>query len=98
MVNNRFVRCSGKEIPPHATVVYDILLVDLHNPKDDISVEVREIPEPCTRKSIAGDYVRYHYNGTFLDGATFDSRSAHGFLSLTWRNRPAFISNSRCYE
>lgn len=66
----------GKEIPPHATVIYDILLVDLHNPKDDITVEIQEIPEPCTRKTIIGDYIRYHYNGTFLNGDAFDSRSA----------------------
>lgn len=77
-----FLCFSGKEIPPHATVVYDILLVDLHNPKDDINVEIQEIPEPCTRKSIMGDYIRYHYNGTFLNGATFDSRSARCFTSF----------------
>lgn len=57
-------------------MVYHILLVDLHNPKDDISVEIREIPKPCTRTSKKGDYIRYHYNGTFLNGAAFDSRSA----------------------
>ncbi|XP_072523040.1 peptidyl-prolyl cis-trans isomerase FKBP10 [Salminus brasiliensis] len=63
----------GKEIPPHATVVYDLLLEDLHNPKDDITVEIQEVPEPCTRRSVAGDYIRYHYNGTFLNGVTFDT-------------------------
>ncbi|XP_036428995.1 peptidyl-prolyl cis-trans isomerase FKBP10 [Colossoma macropomum] len=63
----------GKEIPPHATVVYDILLEDLHNTKDDITVEIQEVPEPCTRKSVTGDYIRYHYNGTFLNGVTFDT-------------------------
>ncbi|XP_060795271.1 peptidyl-prolyl cis-trans isomerase FKBP10 [Neoarius graeffei] len=74
----------GKEIPPHATVVYDILLVDLHNPKDDINVEIQEIPEPCTRKSIMGDYIRYHYNGTFLNGATFDSSYKHNSTYNTY--------------
>ncbi|KAB5555149.1 hypothetical protein PHYPO_G00030170 [Pangasianodon hypophthalmus] len=74
----------GKEIPPHATVVYDILLVDLHNPKDDISVEIQEVPEPCTRKSVKGDYIRYHYNGTFLNGAAFDSSYEHNSTYNTY--------------
>lgn len=64
----------GADIPPHASVVYDILLEDFHNPKDDIIVEVKEAPEPCARKSVAGDYMRYHYNASFLNGITFDSR------------------------
>lgn len=63
----------GKEIPPHATVVYDLQLEDLHNPKDDISVEILDVPEACMRKSVTGDYIRYHYNGTFLNGVTFDT-------------------------
>ncbi|XP_026873526.2 peptidyl-prolyl cis-trans isomerase FKBP10 isoform X1 [Electrophorus electricus] len=63
----------GKVIPPHATLLYDILLVDLHNPKDDITVEIQEVPKHCTRKSVIGDYIRYHYNGTFLNGVTFDT-------------------------
>ncbi|XP_051522924.1 peptidyl-prolyl cis-trans isomerase FKBP10 [Myxocyprinus asiaticus] len=63
----------GTEIPPHASVVYDILLEDLHNPKDDLSVEVTHVPEPCTRKSVEGDFIRYHYNASFINGTTFDS-------------------------
>ncbi|XP_030631282.1 peptidyl-prolyl cis-trans isomerase FKBP9 [Chanos chanos] len=63
----------GSEIPPHATLVYDILLEDLHNPKDDITVELQDVPEPCARKSVPGDFIRYHYNGTFLNGVTFDT-------------------------
>ncbi|KAF5880160.1 peptidyl-prolyl cis-trans isomerase FKBP10-like, partial [Clarias magur] len=74
----------GKEIPPHATVVYDVLLVDLHNPKDDIMVEIQEIPESCTRRSVVGDYVRYHYNGTFLNGAAFDSSYKHNSTYNTY--------------
>ncbi|KAG9350113.1 hypothetical protein JZ751_026466 [Albula glossodonta] len=61
------------DIPPHASLVFDVLLVDLHNPKDDITVENQVVPESCSRKSGVGDYIRYHYNGTFLDGTLFDS-------------------------
>lgn len=65
---------SGAMIPPQASLMFDVLLVDLHNPKDDIIIDSQVIPDPCTRKSVAGDFMRYHYNGTFLDGTVFDSR------------------------
>ncbi|XP_074518758.1 peptidyl-prolyl cis-trans isomerase FKBP9 [Halichoeres trimaculatus] len=64
---------SGKEIPPQATLVFDVLMVDIHNPKDNVTVEDQVVPESCTRKSVVGDYIRYHYNGTFLNGVTFDT-------------------------
>lgn len=63
----------GDEIPSQATLVFDVLLVDLHNFKDDVTVENQVVPTSCERKSIAGDYIRYHYNGTFLNGDAFDS-------------------------
>lgn len=68
------VRSPGSEIPPQATLVFDVLLVDLHNPKDNITIEEQEVPEACTRRTVVGDYIRYHYNGTFLNGVTFDTR------------------------
>ncbi|XP_029382883.1 peptidyl-prolyl cis-trans isomerase FKBP9 [Echeneis naucrates] len=64
---------SGTEIPPQATLVYDVLLMDIHNPKDNITIEDPVVPESCTRRSVVGDYIRYHYNGTFLNGVTFDT-------------------------
>ncbi|XP_069011625.1 peptidyl-prolyl cis-trans isomerase FKBP10 isoform X2 [Embiotoca jacksoni] len=64
---------KGSEIPPEATLVFDVLLVDIHNSKDNITVEDQVVPESCTRMSVVGDYVRYHYNGTFLNGVTFDT-------------------------
>ncbi|XP_008296724.1 peptidyl-prolyl cis-trans isomerase FKBP10-like [Stegastes partitus] len=64
---------SGTEIPSQATLVFDVLLVDIHNPKDNITVENQVVPESCTRRSVVGDYIRYHYNGSFLNGVTFDS-------------------------
>jgi len=80
---------SGTEVPSHASVVYHILLEDLHNPKDDIIVEFKKAPETCTRKSVAGDYIRYHYNASFLNGITFDSR----FISWLF-----FFSNLICFH
>lgn len=61
-------------MPPQATLVFDVLLVDVFNPKDDLIVEVKEVPDGCPRRSAVGDYIRYHYNGSFQDGTPFDSR------------------------
>ncbi|MEE6523293.1 hypothetical protein FKM82_022126 [Ascaphus truei] len=63
----------GTVIPPQASLVFDVLLVDLHNPKDGITLQNQVIPQTCQRKAVTGDYVRYHYNGTLMDGAPFDS-------------------------
>ncbi|XP_073189053.1 peptidyl-prolyl cis-trans isomerase FKBP9 isoform X4 [Lepidochelys kempii] len=64
---------DGKEIPGQASLVFDVALLDLHNPKDGITVENQQVPESCERKSQTGDFLRYHYNGTLLDGTLFDS-------------------------
>ncbi|XP_039975669.1 peptidyl-prolyl cis-trans isomerase FKBP10 [Xiphias gladius] len=64
---------QGTLVPPQATLVYEVQLVDLFNPKDDLIVKVKEVPEGCTRRTVTGDYIRYHYNGTFQDGTVFDS-------------------------
>ncbi|XP_061605948.1 peptidyl-prolyl cis-trans isomerase FKBP10 isoform X1 [Phyllopteryx taeniolatus] len=63
----------GSVVPPQATLVFDVLMVDVFNPKDDLVVEVQEVPEGCERRSAVGDFIRYHYNGTFQDGTAFDS-------------------------
>ncbi|KAF5900009.1 peptidyl-prolyl cis-trans isomerase FKBP10-like, partial [Clarias magur] len=63
----------GVKVPAYATVVFDVLLIDLFNVKDDVQVEVLHVPHHCTRKSKKGDFIRYHYNGTFQDGTLFDS-------------------------
>lgn len=63
----------GTIVPPQATLVFEVLMVDMFNPKDDLIVTVKEVPESCNRRSKTGDYIRYHYNGTFQDGTAFDS-------------------------
>ncbi|KAK5850908.1 hypothetical protein PBY51_001745 [Eleginops maclovinus] len=64
---------SGNDIPAQATLVFNVLLEDIHNSKDNLTIESQVVPESCTRKSVVGDYVRYHYNGTFLNGLVFDT-------------------------
>ncbi|KAL7830124.1 hypothetical protein SRHO_G00312510 [Serrasalmus rhombeus] len=63
----------GSKVPAYATVIFDVLLVDVFNVKDNVQVEVQDVPQPCRRKAQAGDFIRYHYNGTFQDGTPFDS-------------------------
>ncbi|XP_078544368.1 peptidyl-prolyl cis-trans isomerase FKBP9 [Lissotriton helveticus] len=64
---------DGKDIPPQASLVFDVALLDLHNPKDSITVDIQFVPESCKRHSKVGDFLRYHYNGSLLDGMLFDS-------------------------
>ncbi|KAA8585892.1 hypothetical protein FQN60_007461, partial [Etheostoma spectabile] len=64
---------DGSDIPGQASLVFDVVLLDLHNPRDGITVTNQIVPESCTRKIAAGDFVRYHYNGSLLDGTFFDS-------------------------
>ncbi|XP_057241886.1 peptidyl-prolyl cis-trans isomerase FKBP10 [Malurus melanocephalus] len=63
----------GTVIPPQASLVFSVLLVDFHNPKDGVFLEHLEVPKSCKRRAVTGDFVRYHYNGTLMDGTLFDS-------------------------
>ncbi|XP_010140376.1 PREDICTED: peptidyl-prolyl cis-trans isomerase FKBP10-like, partial [Buceros rhinoceros silvestris] len=63
----------GTVVPPQASLVFSVLLVDFHNPKDGVSLEQLEAPASCKRRAVTGDFVRYHYNGTLMDGKLFDS-------------------------
>lgn len=65
---------TGKEIPGQASLVFDVALLDLHNPKDRVNIEKLYVPKSCERQTQIGDFLRYHYNGTLLDGTVFDSR------------------------
>uniref|UniRef100_H2UGC2 peptidylprolyl isomerase n=2 Tax=Takifugu rubripes TaxID=31033 RepID=H2UGC2_TAKRU len=64
---------DGSDIPGQASLVFDVVLLDLHNPRDGITVTNQIVPDSCTRKSVSGDFIRYHYNGSLLDGTFFDS-------------------------
>nr|XP_031532165.1 peptidyl-prolyl cis-trans isomerase FKBP10 isoform X1 [Vicugna pacos] len=56
-----------------ASLVFHVLLIDVHNPKDTIQLETLELPPGCVRRAVAGDFMRYHYNGSLMDGTLFDS-------------------------
>ncbi|KAF7486143.1 hypothetical protein GHT09_002210 [Marmota monax] len=63
----------GTVIPPQASLVFHVLLIDVHNPKDTVQLETLELPPGCVRRAKAGDFMRYHYNGSLTDGTLFDS-------------------------
>uniref|UniRef100_A0A452GFY0 PPIase FKBP-type domain-containing protein n=1 Tax=Gopherus agassizii TaxID=38772 RepID=A0A452GFY0_9SAUR len=43
-------------------------------PLEDVVIDRYFIPKVCLREAQMGDFIRYHYNGTFKDGQKFDSR------------------------
>lgn len=47
---------DGKDIPGQASLVFDVALLDLHNPKDGISIENKVVPENCERRSQSGTF------------------------------------------
>lgn len=57
----------GEEIPASAVLVFDIHVIDFHNPKDSVQVDVTFRPEVCNETSQVDDYIQYHYNCTTMD-------------------------------
>lgn len=61
-------------IPADAVLHFDVLLLDIWNPEDKVEIKTYHKPENCARIVQVSDFIRYHYNGTLLDGTLFDSR------------------------
>lgn len=74
LYGSSLVPSPGTVIPPQASLVFYVLLIDVHNPKDTVQLETLELPQGCDRRAAAGDFMRYHYNGSLMDGTLFDSR------------------------
>lgn len=60
-------------IPGSAVLVFDIHVIDFHNPSDSISITSHYKPPDCSVLSKKGDYLKYHYNASLLDGTLLDS-------------------------
>lgn len=58
----------GDVIPPSAVLVFDIHVIDFHNPNDTVAVQVIHRPEVCNETTEVNDLVRYHYNCSLMDG------------------------------
>lgn len=65
---------AGDVIPADATLVFDIHLLDVWNKADLVVTKTITTPKDCKRSVMRTDFVRYHFNGTLLDGTVFDSR------------------------
>lgn len=65
---------TGDVVPPDTTLVFDIHLLDLWNKADMVVTKTITTPKDCKRSVMRTDFVRYHFNGTLLDGTVFDSR------------------------
>eukprot|EP00061_Rhincodon_typus_P015317 g42926.t1 len=48
-------------------------MIDVHNPADTIEIQTYHKPSNCTVLSKKGDYIKYHYNATLMDGTKLDS-------------------------
>ncbi|XP_020391048.1 peptidyl-prolyl cis-trans isomerase FKBP9 [Rhincodon typus] len=86
------IRGDGKDIPSQATLVFQVTLVDFHNPKDSVAIEQEFVPDPCLRKTKKGDFVRYHYNGTLMDGTLFDSSYSRNHTYNTYIGKGYIIA------
>lgn len=64
---------SGSKIPGSAVLVFDVHIIDFHNPSDITEITVTKTAEDCEKKTKKGDFVKYHYNASLMDGTAIDS-------------------------
>lgn len=58
----------GDIIPGSAVLVFDIHVIDFHNPKDLIEIKVTSKPKKCNLTSEVDDLIQYRYNCSLMDG------------------------------
>lgn len=54
-------------------LVFDVHIIDFHNPSDTTEITVTEKVGECEKKTKKGDFIKYHYNATLMDGTPIDS-------------------------
>lgn len=64
-------------------------------PLEDVVIDRYYIPKICLREVQMGDFIRYHYNGTFKDGKKFDSRY-RPWLFTSCMRPPHALGNPAC--
>ncbi|ROJ57628.1 Peptidyl-prolyl cis-trans isomerase FKBP10 [Anabarilius grahami] len=58
----------GELIPGSAVLIFDLHIIDFHNPKDQVDIKVTYKPADCNLTSAANDLILYRYNCSLLDG------------------------------
>lgn len=74
----------GDKIPGSAVLIFDVHVIDFHNPADPVEIETVFRPEGCNVTTRDRDFVRYHYNCSLLDGTRL-------FSSCVPRAFPSFL-------
>ena len=62
-----FPLAAGDFIPGSAVLVFDIHVIDFHNPKDPVEIKVTHKPQECNMTSEADDFIQYRYNCSLMD-------------------------------
>lgn len=53
--------------------MFDIHIIDFHNPSDNTEVTITYKPEECEKQTKKGDFIKYHYNASLMDSTAIDS-------------------------
>ena len=77
-----FPPAVGDLIPGSAVLVFDIHVIDFHNPNDPIHIKVTRKPEGCSMKSETDDLIQYRYNCSLMDGTLLYSSWAPSAVVL----------------
>uniref|UniRef100_A0A3Q0RTU0 peptidylprolyl isomerase n=1 Tax=Amphilophus citrinellus TaxID=61819 RepID=A0A3Q0RTU0_AMPCI len=75
----------GNFIPGSAVLVFDIHIIDFHNPEDPVEIRVTHKPQECNMTSEADDLIQYRYNCSLMDGTllyTSDQYDSPSFTTL----------------
>lgn len=87
------VLAPGDKIPGSAVLIFDVHIIDFHNPADPVEIKILSPPpETCNETAKPGDFVRYHYNCSLLDGTKLFSSWVRGGA------RAGQVGGPRCWE
>lgn len=66
------ITVTADGVPAGATLKYDVEVAKIE--LSGLKIEVLHVPKNCDRRTVVGDYIAEHYNGTLTNGKSFDTR------------------------